>query len=36
MDRPSVTEMNKGGVYEIDRLTTCQKNGISTKIDKML
>ena len=25
MDRTSVTEMDKGGVYEMDRQTKCQK-----------
>ena len=25
MDRPSVTEINRGSVYEIDRQTKCQK-----------
>ena len=26
MDRPSFTEMERGGVYEMDRKTKCQKN----------
>ena len=25
MDRPSVTEMDRGDVYEMDRQTNCQK-----------
>ena len=25
MDRPSVTEMDRGGVYEMHRQTKCQK-----------
>ena len=25
MDKPSVTEMNRGGDYEMDRHTKCQK-----------
>ena len=25
MDGPSVTEMDRGGVYEMDRQTKCQK-----------
>ena len=34
MDRPSVTEMHRGGVYKMDRHTNCQKNGNATEIDK--
>ena len=36
MDRPSVTEMDTGGVYEMDRQTKCQKNENATDIDKIL
>ena len=25
MDRPSITELDRGGVYEMDRQTKCQK-----------
>ena len=35
MDRPSVTEMDRGGVYEMDRQTKCQKNGNATDMDKI-
>ena len=35
MDRPSVTEMDRGSVYKMDRHTNCQKkNGNATEIDK--
>ena len=33
IDRPSVTEMNRGGVYEFERQTKCQKNGNATEKD---
>ena len=35
MDRLSVTEISKGGVYEMDRRTKCQKNGNTTEMDKI-
>ena len=34
-DRPSVTEMDRGGVYEMDRKTKCQKNGNATEMDQI-
>ena len=36
MDGPSVTEMARGDVYEMNRKTKCQKNGNTTKIDNIL
>ena len=36
MDRLSVTEISKGGVYEMDRRTKCQQNGNATEKDKSL
>ena len=33
MDRPGVTEMDTGGVYEMDRPTKWKKNGNATDID---
>ena len=36
MDRPSVTEMKREGVYEMDRKTKCPKNENVTEIDKIL
>ena len=35
-DGPSVTEADRGGVYEIDRQTNRQKKGIATEIDQIL
>ena len=35
IDRPSVTDMDIGGVYEIDRRTKLQKNGNATEMDKI-
>ena len=34
-DRPSVTEMDRGDVYELERQTKCKKNGNSTEMDKV-
>ena len=34
-DRPSVTETDRGGVYEKDRQTNRRKNGNATEIDKI-
>ena len=34
MNQPSVTEMKKGGIYEIDRRKKCQKNGNATEINE--
>ena len=36
MDRLSVTEMDRGGVYEMDRQTKCQKILNATEMDKIL
>ena len=36
MDRPSVTEVDRGVVYEMDRPTKCQKKGNATEMDKLL
>ena len=37
MDKPCVTEMDRGGVDEMDRLTKGQKiNGNATEMDKIL
>ena len=33
-DRPSVTETDREGVYEMDRQTNRQKNGNANKIDQ--
>ena len=33
MDRPSVTEIDRGGVYEMDRQTKCQTNLNATEMD---
>ena len=35
-DRPSVTETDRGGVYEMDRQTNCPKKGNANEIDKIL
>ena len=35
-DRPSVTETDRGVVYEMDRQTNRPKNGNATEIDKIL
>ena len=35
-DRPSVTETDRGGVYEMHRQTNCQKRGNASEIDKIL
>ena len=35
MDRPIVTEMERGGVYEMDRQKKCQPNGNVREMDKM-
>ena len=35
MDRPSVTEMDRGGVYEMDKQTMCQKNLNPTEMDNI-
>ena len=35
MDGPSVTEMDRRGVYEMDRQTKCPKNRNATEIDKI-
>ena len=34
-DRPSVTETDKGGVYEMYRQTNRQKKGNATEIDQI-
>ena len=34
-DRPSVTETDRGGVYEMDRQTNRQKKGNATEIDQI-
>ena len=34
-DRPSVTEADRGGVYEKDRQKNRQKNGNATEIDQI-
>ena len=34
MDRPCVTEMNRGGAYEMDRQKSA-KNGNATELDKI-
>ena len=34
MDTASVTEMDRGGVYEMDRRTKCHKNGNATEMEK--
>ena len=31
IDRPSVTEMDRGGIYEMDRQTKCHKNEMPLK-----
>ena len=36
MDIPSVTEMDRGGVYEMDRQTKCQKIEMPLKLLKIL
>ena len=36
IDGPSVTEMDRGGGYEMGRQTNCQKNRNATKIDTIL
>ena len=36
MDRPTVTEMDRGGVYEMDRQTNLPKKGYTTEIDKII
>ena len=35
MDKPSVTEMERGGVYEMDRWKSAKKNGNATELDQM-
>ena len=35
IDRPIVTEMDNGGVFEMDRGTKCQTNFNATKMDKI-
>ena len=35
MDGPSVTEMDRGSVHQIDRQTKCPKNGNATEMDKI-
>ena len=35
-DRPSVTETDRGGVYEMDRQKNRPKKGNDTKIDPIL
>ena len=35
MDQSSVTEMDRGGVYEMDRQTKCQKNLNATETDNI-
>ena len=36
MDRPSVTEMERGGVHEMDRQKKCQKMEMSLKWIKFM
>ena len=35
MNRPSVTEINRGGVYEMDGQTNAKKNGNATEMDNI-
>ena len=35
MHRPSVTEMKRGGFYEMNRRTKCKKNGNAAKMNKI-
>ena len=35
MDRPSVTEIEREGLYEMDRRKKCQQNGNAIEMDKM-
>ena len=35
MDTPSVTEMERGDVYEMDRRKSAKKHGNATEIDEM-
>ena len=36
IDRPGVREMERGGVYEIDRKKRCQESWNVTEMDKIL
>ena len=36
MDRPIVYDMDREGVYEIDRQTKCRKNWNATQMDKII
>ena len=35
MDRPSVTKMERGGVYEMERRKSEKKHGNATEIDQI-